>query len=108
MMPFEVALRIIAWGKVDQAVLEQLRAELGLRRAGRLTDAEDAEFGYRNEQIAGSRVMVNLWRHAEDTWSYEVRYQGQPPPDEIVDQYKTAFRDAFERGGLAIHQEYRQ
>ena len=107
-MPVGIALRTFAWGKVDRAKLEQLRAELRLERAGRLTDAEDAEFGYREEQVGATRLTVNLWRHAEDSWSYDLYYEGQPLPAEVVDRYQTAFHDAFKRAGFVIHQEYRQ
>jgi hypothetical protein len=56
-------------GTLNQPALDGLRAALGLHRRGRLTDREDAEFGYRTVTENGEpRLTLRLWRNAEDQW----------------------------------------
>lgn len=101
-MPAEQVFRLDIWGRVDQRVLEQLRAELGLHRAGRLTDAEDAEFGYRDEFVeeTGSRVHVTLWRNSEDSWLVTITHEGPRPPESLLDEWQARFEAAVEHAGL--------
>src|SRR2546421_11173919 len=93
-MRYHVVSRTSAVGTVDQPVLDQLRAALDLTRSGRLTDAEDEEFGYRTETVDGGEVMLNLWRLGDRQWGYQIRYLGQPPPAEYVGRDRAAFRAA--------------
>ena len=101
-MRYQVVSRTIAAGPVDQAVLDQLRTALDLKRAGRLTDAEDDEFGYRTDIVAGSDVLINLLRLSDERWSLEIRHLGAPPPAEYLQRHRAAFRAAFATAGLVV------
>lgn len=108
-MPSEIALRLTAFGEVDQVRLDGLRAELGLRRAGRLTDSEDEEFGYRTERAGDTTVEVTLSRAGVHTWSLWVSYEGAtPPPDALIDAYRSAFLQAMRNAGLRMDREWRR
>jgi hypothetical protein len=101
-MPAEQVFRLDIWGRVDQRVLEQLRTELGLHRAGRLTDAEDAEFGYHDELVedTGSRVHVTLWRAGQDYWQLVITHEGPRPPESLIDEWQARFQAAAEHARL--------
>jgi hypothetical protein len=105
-LSYRIVVRTSAEGAVDQRVLDQLRAALGLTRMGRLTDAEDDDFGYREETVGDSQVMINLLRWGDREWSFHLRYLGEPaPPAEYVDRQRAAFRDAFAQAGLDLYED---
>ena len=112
-MPAEIAFRITAFGEVTQQLLEQLREDLGFKRAGQLTDVEDEEFGYRTERVGGgvgdeTEVRLGLSRDGVNTWSFWVAYLGETPPsDALIDDYRGAFLRAIEHAGLVVAREYR-
>lgn len=107
-MSYHVVSRTSAVGTVDQPALDRLRAALDLTRMGRLSDAEDEEFGYRDETVDGSDVMINLWRLGEGQWSYQIRYLDQPPPDDYIERHRAAFREAFAQAGLVVVEDVRR
>jgi hypothetical protein len=108
-MPSEIAFRVTAFGEVDQARLEDLRSQLGLRRAGRLTDDEDEQFGYRTERVGDTEVEFTLTRDGVGTWSFWISYEGATPPaDALIDQHREAFLQAFRASGLRINSEWRR
>ncbi|MEV4317630.1 hypothetical protein [Actinocrispum sp. NPDC049592] len=65
-------------GRLDQEGLTALRERLGLRRAGRLTDLEDEQFGSRDYPDNGSpaanidSTSLTLWRDSVDHWHFSV------------------------------------
>ena len=91
-------------GEVDQATLEQVRADLGLRPKGRLTDAEDAMFGYREEQLEGTATTLRfaLWRFDPSAWRLTIHYLGAPPPRDTIDRHRMQVRAAIDRAGLHV------
>jgi hypothetical protein len=112
-VPAEIAFRITAFGEVTQQLLEQLREDLGFKRAGRLTDVEDEGFGYRTERVGDgdgdeTEVRLRLSRDGVNTWSFWVAYLGETPPsDALIDDYRAAFLRAIEHAGLVVAREYR-
>jgi len=107
-MPSEIALRLTAFGEVSQEQLDQLRDELGLRRAGRLTDSQDEQFGYRTERLGDTEVELTLSRSGANAWSLWVSYEGgTPPPDAWIDQYRSMFLRAIRNAGLRMDREWR-
>jgi hypothetical protein len=110
-VPAEIAFSVTAFGEVTQQLLEQLREDLGFKRAGRLTDVEDEGFGYRTERVGDSdetEVRLRLSRDGVNTWTLWVAYLGETPPsDALVDDYRAAFLRAIEHAGLVVAREYR-
>lgn len=87
-------LEVDLTGPLDQARLEALRAALGLTRMGRLTDTQDAEFGYRYLDGPDS-ADVTLWRRVDDRWLVDVvavpGYRVDPARlDDVVAQVRAA------------------
>jgi len=108
-MALEVALRVTAFGKVDQRLLDQLRHDLDLKSAGRLTDEEDSTMGQRLDDLGeGDTVWRSLSRSSPETWTFWVSYGGRPPASELIDRYRAEAVDAFQRAGLVINREWRQ
>jgi hypothetical protein len=105
----EPALRITAFGEVDQRRLDQLRRDLDLRSTGRLTDHMDSMMGLRFDDLGeGSKVSRSLSRDADRSWTFSVSSEGSPPATELLDQYRTEALAAFERAGLVVNREWRR
>jgi hypothetical protein len=72
-------------------------------RAGRLTDDEDAEFGYRYlRQDRTNQTEIDLLRHAPTKWSVRLTYQSEPPPVEVVQQLRSDILSAAGQLGLIV------
>jgi hypothetical protein len=80
-MPMNQLLGIWLRGELPQSKLDRLREDLSLTRRGRLTDSEDAEFGY---------------RYLRDD------YEGEPPSRETVDRIRRAILKAASQHGLEV------
>jgi hypothetical protein len=94
-------LSVELYGEMPQSKLEQLRRLLKLERLGRLTDAEDAEFGYRylrNEE--SNWVTLSLWRIDDTHWALDLSYLNEPVPAEVVDRCRREIFAAAQRLGL--------
>jgi hypothetical protein len=108
-VPLEPALRIVAFGDVDQRLLERLRSELGLGRSGRLSDDEDVVMGSRfDNRPNGDLLHVWLSRQAPGTWSFWVAFDGAPPSEEYLDEQRARFLAAIEGTGLVVNREWRR
>lgn len=69
----ERRLLLMLAGRLDQARLDELRRALGLTPSGRLTDREDARFGFRELGDDGNpSAVLKLWRSADDQWAISV------------------------------------
>lgn len=102
MAPMKGALSIGLRGEMSEASLDALRQRLGLRRAGRLSDREDAEFGYRYlREGAGNRVLLGLWRRDGSDWVVQLTFENEPPPRSTVEEYRTKILEAAAALGLA-------
>ncbi|MEC3919228.1 hypothetical protein [Nocardia sp. CDC160] len=78
---------LILAGRLDQPRLDELRAALGLTPSGRLTDREDARFGFRELGDDGNPSLVlKLWRVEDDQWaiSVDVAAGSEVGEDDIV------------------------
>ncbi|NUR69252.1 MAG: hypothetical protein HOU81_00270 [Hamadaea sp.] len=100
-MPEVRRLTIRLSGGLDQSTLERLRADLGLRRRGRLTDVEDWEFGYR--ALDGSTAMLRLWRFEDTRWAITLdsAYADTPGDSEVAELAELAEQSA-RRAGFTI------
>jgi hypothetical protein len=108
-MTMDPALRITAFGEVDQRLLDQLRHDLDLRSAGRLTDEEDSTMGVRRDDVGeGNKIWRSLSRNSPGSWTFSVSYEGQQPSGELIDRYRAEARSAFERAGLVVNREWRK
>ncbi|HEY2703280.1 MAG TPA: hypothetical protein VGL20_06280 [Candidatus Dormibacteraeota bacterium] len=92
-------------GELSQSRLDRLRELLSLTRRGRLTDAEDAEFGYRYlGEDAPDRTVLQLYRDGDSLWKLSLEYQGEPPSPETVEETRRAILTAASKLGLAVDQ----
>jgi hypothetical protein len=89
---------------MTQERLDQLRSELSLMKRGRLTDPEDAEFGYRfltDEPRMGPEM--ELWRVDRDVWYFTVKATGEhAPPDEQVAAWQAEIERALRNVGFPL------
>ncbi|MBF9131880.1 hypothetical protein I0C86_23360 [Plantactinospora sp. S1510] len=111
-MASKVVYLVSAFGEVEQPLLQQLRADLGLRGGGRLTDAEDEEFGSRGESVGDgeeTKVLLSLWRSGATVWTLRMSYDGDTrPPEALIDDYRAECLRAFERAGMVVRRELRR
>lgn len=101
---------IVIEGHLNQSILDQLRARLGLEPAGRLEDSEDVGFGNRNlrEDAAGS-VWLELSR-VDDArfypdscpWRFEWGYTGERPSADMIEQWRSQIIMAIKDLGLSV------
>lgn len=97
-------LLLLTSGRLDQPRLEELRNVLGLTRRGRLTDPEDAEFGFRNIGDPGDPSMIlTLWRDTEDMWSISIDAATDADFDDgQITHWQTTAETALRSAGLDI------
>jgi len=94
---------------MPQATLLQMRELLHLKRMGRLTDAEDVDFGYRYLQHDDQNwIFLDLLRQDDMTWSLKLTYLKEPPSAAVVDQTLTDIRAAARQLGFTIEDVVRQ
>src|SRR2546430_16868232 len=102
MAPMERVLSIRRRGEMSEAKLDELRQRLGLERVGRLSDREDAEFGYRYvRQDEGSTIMLGLWRRHDTDWVVHLSFENEPPPQSTVEEYRSRILEAAAALGLS-------
>ena len=113
-MTSKVVYLVSASGEVEQPLLVQLRADLGLRPNGRLTDTQDDEFGYRMESVGEGEetkvlLSLSLWRDGARAWTLRMSFDGDTrPPEALIDDYRAECLRAFERAGMVVHREFRR
>lgn len=96
---------LVVWlrGELPQSKLDRLRELLSLTRRGRLTDTEDAEFGYRYLcEEPPDRVVLQLYRHDDSSWNVSLAYEGDPPPADTVDEIRHEILHAAALLGLEV------
>jgi hypothetical protein len=92
-------------GDVTDETLGRIRERLSLIRRGRLTDLEDAEFGYRylvkNES---GRIRLSLFRDPRDhqLWRLTLSYLDRPATRDVVTEVRRDVLLAAEDLGLAV------
>jgi hypothetical protein len=102
-MPMNQLLGIWLRGELPQSKLDRLREDLSLTRRGRLTDSEDAEFGYRYlRDDAPDRVVLQLYRDDDSLWKLSLTYEGEPPSRDTVDRIRRAILKAASQHGLEV------
>jgi len=83
--------------------LAALRESLNLHPRGRLTDAEDANFGYRQLQHDDENwITLDLWRQSDTEWSLDLTYLKTPPAAETLDETLSSIRGAVTELGFTI------
>jgi hypothetical protein len=98
----ERVLSIRLQGEMSEAKLDELRRRLGLQRLGRLSDREDAEFGYRYlRENDGNTVTLGLWRRGDSDWVVHLSYENEPPPQSTVEEYRSKILEAAAALGLS-------
>jgi hypothetical protein len=98
----ERVLSIRLQGEMSEATLDELRQRLGLRSMGRLSDREDAEFGYRYlREDQGSTVLLGLWRRGDCDWVVHLSVENEPPPQSTVEEYRSKILEAAAALGLS-------
>lgn len=104
-MPMQLILSVRLCGEMPQAKLDALRGRMGMRSIGRLTDLEDAEFGYRYlRQDKGNFVVLHLWRRSDTEWAIHLSFENEPPSDTIVQQYRSQIFEAAAALGLTAEE----
>lgn len=102
-MPMTIALTVRFRGEMTQATLLRLREQLALNRRGRLTDAEDAEFGYRHLQHDELNwIDLTLWRHDDAHWSFLLTYLKESPARDVVERELADIRAALAQVGFTV------
>lgn len=87
-------------GEMPQAKLDALRERLGMRSIGRLTDLEDAEFGYRYLRQNNGNVVLRLWRQTDTEWIIHLSFENEPPSDSTVQECRSQIFEAAAALGL--------
>jgi hypothetical protein len=96
-------LSVTLRGGLTQPALERFRELLGLSRRGRLTDAEDMNFGTRDLPVEPpGRAALDLWRHDDTLWEARLTYAHAPPPRELVERIRSAILSAAAEVGLSV------
>jgi hypothetical protein len=105
-MRLERRLLLILAGRLDQGGLEELRRLLGLRRMGRLTDREDAQFGSRDIVSDDHPAMtLELWRDEdkEDRWSISLdAMSGAGASEDAIALWRSRAEAAAAAVGLTV------
>jgi hypothetical protein len=92
-------------GDVTDDQLDRLRDRLGLTPQGRLTDLEDAGFGYRYlMRDESERIDLSLYRDPRDhrRWRLTLSYLGRPATRDVVTEVRRDILLAAEDLGLAV------
>lgn len=92
-------------GPMTEETLVQVREDLSLNKIGRLTDDEDAEFGYRYLQKDDQNwISFDLYRNEDDDtiWAFHLTYLKAPPDPEIIDQILADITTTAKRHGFTI------
>ena len=85
------------------ATLRQIREELSLHAKGRLSDAEDNEFGYRYLQKNDQNwISLDLSRHDDTNWAFYLTYLSAPLSPEIIGQILADITAAVGRHGFRV------
>lgn len=72
-------------------------------KIGRLTDAEDAEFGYRYLQKDDQNwISLDLFRQDDTNWTFYLTYLSNAPLPETIDQVLADITAAADRHGFAV------
>ncbi|HKS98383.1 MAG TPA: hypothetical protein VJT31_02545 [Rugosimonospora sp.] len=95
---------VVLAGRLDQSSLEELRRLLGLKRVGRLTDLEDAQFGHRDVGPNGdATARLDLWRDAVDQWHVSLSArQDTAVADDEIERWATEAEAAATAVGLQV------
>ena len=90
-------------GGVDQSGLERLRAQLDLKKRGRLTDDWDQAFGDRKiERAGGQYTKVSLFRQFDGSWTVPVvDTEELDPNSEEVASLRAELVSSIEAAGYA-------
>ncbi|MGF1648557.1 MAG: hypothetical protein ACFCVF_16790 [Kineosporiaceae bacterium] len=100
-LQFEAQLR----GDVTDEVLDSIRERLALKSRGRLTDLEDAAFGYRYlMKDESGRIDLSLYREPRDhsRWQVTLSYLGRPATRDVVAEVRRDVLLAAEDVGLTV------
>lgn len=102
-MPMTSSLTVRMRGAMPPDTLLRMRELLNLKRRGRLTDAEDVDFGYRYLQHDDQNwIFLDLLRKDDVTWSFDLTYLKEPPSEDVIDQTLADIRAAASRLGFTI------
>ena len=104
-MPMTMQFKVELRGEVAGEVLDRLRDRLALTPRGRLTDLEDAEFGYRYLMKDDSgHIDLTLFRDPRDhrRWRLTLSYLGRPATRDVVTEVRRDVLLAAEDLGLAV------
>jgi len=108
-MVMTTALEVRLEGVMQQAALLQFRDLLGLEKAGRLTDSEDVDFGFRYLQKDDRNwIRLNLSRQDDSHWQVFLRHLTSPPTDKAVDQILGEIHTAATQLGFTVGEVIRR
>jgi hypothetical protein len=108
-MAMKRLLRVKIYGQMSQSTLERFRTSLRLRKRGRLSDEEDAEFGYRYLRDEGDDwVELSLWRIDDMHWSVRLSYMNEPVPVEVIQQVRADIVATAEKHGFTVESIWEQ
>lgn len=102
-MPMTRSLTVRLTGPMPADTLRAVRDDLSLKPKGRLTDAEDDEFGYRYlQQDDQNWISLDLVRQDDTSWAFHLTYLNDPPPAGTVSQVLADVTASAERNGLMV------
>jgi hypothetical protein len=88
---------------MSAGTLRQIREDLSLHPKGRLTDPEDADFGYRYLQKDDQNsIRLYLSRQDDASWVFYLTYLSDPPPEETIGQLLADVTAAASRHGFTV------
>jgi hypothetical protein len=88
---------------MPEGTLRQVREDLALHPKGRLSDAEDNEFGYRYLQKDDQNwISLDLSRQDDANWTFYLTYLSDPPPPETIGQVLADITAAAGRHGFTV------
>jgi hypothetical protein len=102
-MPMSTALTVRLTGPMPAGTLQQIREDLSLHAKGRLSDAEDENFGYRYLQKDDQNwISLDLYRVDDTNWAFDLTYLSEPPAPETIGQVLADITAAAGRNGFTV------
>jgi len=102
-MPMTRALTVRLTGLMPADTLRRIREDLSLHTRGRLSDAEDFDFGYRYLRKDDQNwIRLDLSRQDDTNWVFYLTYLSDPPSPETIGQVLADITAAAGRHGFTI------
>lgn len=102
-MPMTRALTVRLAGPMPASTLRQIRDDLSLHAKGRLSDAEDENFGYRYLQKDDENwISLDLYREDDTNWAFDLTYLHDSPSPETINRVLADITATAGRNGFTV------